>query len=301
MDAVPAWLELDEAPRSEPATWSAVARAVERRDRGELLARAELLGLAVAVVEEATGSAAIVESALGEAPARRDVRGLRVIDLSPLWAGPLCGDLLARAGADVIKVESTSRPDGARRGPPAFFDLLNGRKRSVALDFGSSEGAGLLRELVRRADIVIEASRPRALEQFGIAAADMVRSGGPRVWISITGHGRAANRIAFGDDAAAAGGLVVWRGTHPQFCADALGDPLTGLTAAYACLEAVARGGRWLLDISMSGVSAAYAGSTLPTPSGTAAAAPRARPVDAVAPALGADTAAVLAKLGIAR
>ena len=54
---------------------------------------------------------------LGDAPARPDVTGLLVVDLSALWAGPLCGGLLAGAGATVVKVESTHRPDGARRGP----------------------------------------------------------------------------------------------------------------------------------------------------------------------------------------
>ena len=141
-----------------------------------------------------------------------------VVDLSALWAGPLCGDLLARAGATVVKVESTQRPDGARRGPREFFDLLNGHKRSVALDLQSHDGVRVLHDLVRRADVVIEASRPRALAQLGVDGPDLVRAGGPRVWVSITGYGRsgdAANRVAFGDDAAAAGGLVVWRDGRP--------------------------------------------------------------------------------------
>ena len=89
--------------------------------------------------------------------------------------------------------------------------------------------------------MVIEASRPRALAQLGVNGPDLVRAGGPRVWVSITGYGRsgdAANRVAFGDDAAAAGGLVVWRDGVPLFCADAVADPLTGLTAADACLRA---------------------------------------------------------------
>ena len=105
----------------------------------------------------------------------------------------------------MIKVESPDRPDGARRGPAAFFDLLNGRKRSMALDFRQPDGATMLRALLGRADVVIEASRPRALEQLGIHAVDEVRNGGPQVWVSITGYGRrdAAARVAFGDDAAA--------------------------------------------------------------------------------------------------
>ena len=228
---------------------------------------APLLGLPVARLGEA-GPTGVAAEPLGGAPAR-EATGLLVVDLSALWAGPLCGDLLARAGATVVKVESHSRPDGARRGPAAFFDLLNWRKRSVALDLQRAEGTRLLHGLVQRADVVIEASRPRALAQLGISVRHLVERGGPQVWISITGYGRtgdAANRVGFGDDAAVAGGLVAWAGRTPMFCADAVADPLTGLTAANACLEALVRGGRWLLDVSMAGVSAGLAGPALAVP-----------------------------------
>ena len=302
MELVPAWLELDAAPASVPAVWSAVARHLLDRDPQLLLERAVLLGLPVARVGETRARSGLTRLALGDAPPRPDLTGLLVVDLSALWAGPLCGELLAGAGATVVKVESTQRPDGARRGPPAFFDLLNGHKRSVALDLKSPDGVRTLQELVRRADVVIEASRPRALAQLGLDGPAVVRAGGPQVWVSITGYGRsgdAANRVAFGDDAAAAGGLVVWSGEEPLFCADAVADPLTGLTAADACLEALESGGRWLLDVSMAAVSAGLAGPTLPAPEGLVVQPPRARPVEARAPGLGADTARVLAELGI--
>jgi crotonobetainyl-CoA:carnitine CoA-transferase CaiB-like acyl-CoA transferase len=260
-----------------------------------------LLGLAVARVGEAPERAGVVRSSLGDAP-RRGLAGLVVVDLSALWAGPLCGDLLARAGAAVMKVESTHRPDGARRGSRAFFDLLNGHKRSVALDLTSREGIRNLHQLVRRADIVIEASRPRALAQLGLDRTEVVRAGGPQVWVSITGYGlagAAGHRVAFGDDAAAAGGLVAWSGEGPLFCGDAVADPLSGVTAADACLAALESGGRWLLDVSMAAVSAGLTGPTVPAPQGIAVAPPRARPVEASAPELGADTALVLSEFGI--
>jgi CoA-transferase family III len=302
MEAVPAWLELDVMPVSAAATWSAVAAHLRDGDPAHLLARAQLLGLPVARVGESAGNPGVAPSPLGDAPPRTDATGLVVVDLSALWAGPLCGDLLARAGATVVKVESTQRPDGARRGPPEFFDLLNGRKRSVAVDWRSRDGVRVLRDLVHRADIVIEASRPRALAQLGLVGPDLVRAGGPRIWVSITGYGRsndAANRVAFGDDAAAAGGLVVWKDGVPLFCADAVADPLTGLTAADACLRALASGGRWLLDVSMAAASAALSGSTIAVPDGLNVVQPHARPVEAHAPALGADTSHVLTELGI--
>jgi hypothetical protein len=298
LESVPAWLELHEAPATTPATWSAVARGLAARDPSELMERAGLLGLPVARVGEAAGQAAVTRVALGSAPAR-DPANLLVADLSALWAGPLCGDLLAAAGAHVVKVESTARPDGARRGSAGFFDLLNGRKRSAAFDFRTERGAHTLREIVQRADVVIEASRPRALAQLGVDAEQVVRSGRTQVWVSITGYGRANERVAFGDDAAAAGGLVVWHEDAPMFCADAVADPLTGVTAARACLEALAGGGRWLLDVSMAGVCAALAGPTLPASHHLPVEPPRARPVTRPAPGLGADTSEVLAELGL--
>lgn len=299
-EAIPAWLELERAPANTPAAWSAVADAVATRDPAELVARAALLGLPVARVGEATGQSGVTRLSLGPAPAREPA-GLIVVDLSALWAGPLCGDLLAGTGATVIKVESPDRPDGARRGPAAFFDLLNGRKRSVALDFRRPDGATMLRALLGRADVVIEASRPRALEQLGIHAVDEVQNGGAQVWVSITGYGRrdGGTRAAFGDDAAAGGGLVVWHEGAPMFCADAVADPITGLAAANACLDALASGSRWLLDVSMAGVCAELAGPTLPTPPDIEVSPPRARPVARTAPELGADTAAVMDELGL--
>jgi hypothetical protein len=322
LDAVPAWLELDAPlPATPPALWSAVGDAVATTaDLGSLLERAELFGLPVARVGDVTGGAdggagsggsggdGVTRSHLGEAaPTSRGGEGVVVLDLSSLWAGPLCGDLLAGAGASVVKVESVTRPDGARRGPAAFFDLLNGRKRSVALDFTSRSDVEILGRLVQRADVVIEASRPRALEQLGLRAVDVVAGGGPRVWVSITGYGRRSGadgvgRVAFGDDAAAAGGLVVWHEGTPLFCADAVADPVSGLTAAAACLDALAAGGRWLLDVSMATVCARLAGPTVPVPEGSgpaAAAGPRARDAAAAAPKLGADTADVLGELGL--
>jgi crotonobetainyl-CoA:carnitine CoA-transferase CaiB-like acyl-CoA transferase len=226
----------------------------------------------------------------------RGAAGVRVVELSSLWAGPLCGSLLLAHGAEVIKVESSRRVDGARLGPPAFFDLLNGGKASVALDLTSDAGRRDLFRLLRSADVVIEGSRPRAIEQLGIDR----RTVGAPVWLSLTGHGReggARSRVAFGDDAAVAGGLVVWDDAGPCFCADAVADPLSGMVAAAAVLDALASGGRWLLDVAMAGVAAVHAGPTLPVPPGVDAAPPRARRAAAPARPLGADTAAVLATL----
>jgi hypothetical protein len=299
-DLIPAWLELSSPPTTEPAAWSAVHDAFARGEASSLLERARLLGLPVARLGE-VAAPGVVSTRLGDAPARSGPEDLLVIDLSSLWAGPLCGDLLARAGAQVVKVESLARPDGARRGPASFFDLLNGSKRSVALDFNDAGQRELLRRLVHSADVVIEASRPRALEQLGITAAETLVTG-PRLWISITAYGRrgqSGTRVGFGDDAAVAGGLVVWSDGRPAFCGDAIADPLTGLTAAVRGIELLQAGGRWLLDVAMTGVAASFAGPTTPIPEEMRPASPAARRPVQVAPAMGADTEAVLAELGL--
>ncbi|MCU0669054.1 MAG: CoA transferase [Myxococcota bacterium] len=300
--AVPAWLAVRRDDVSDP--WPFVAEVVRDRDVADLVARARLVGLAIAPVATPAPApapgAAFREIALDVA--RVPARGARplVVDLSALWAGPLCGQLLAAAGARVVKVESTRRPDGARFGPAAFFDLLNGDKQSVALDFADARDVDALRRLVAAADVVIESARPRALRQLGVDAEAIVAARAGLVWVSITGYGREDDGVAFGDDAAAAGGLAALAGRDddgPLFCGDAIADPLTGLYAAHAALAAWRRGGGVLLDVPLRDV-AAHALGAAPPPcearEDLPVAAPRVRPLRRRARSLGADTRAVL-------
>ena len=190
------------------------------------------------------------------AAAPRPLAGALVADFSALWAGPLCAHLLGLAGARVVKVETPWRPDGARLGDAAFYDLLHAGHRSVALDPGTSAGREAMAALADAADIVIEASRPRALARFGLDANAAAANG--TTWVSITAYGRAVDRIGFGDDVAAGSGLVaVDADGHPLFCGDAIADPLTGLTAAVLAARAHAGAGGALLDVATSGVVAA--------------------------------------------
>jgi hypothetical protein len=304
--AVPAWLEVA-GPDLDEDPWRTIASVVAGRPRELLEARATLLGLPVSGLpsEPPHGrgtppfdSLPVRASPFGpqaRAPADPPV----VIDLSSLWAGPLCGQLLQSAGARVIKVESTDRPDGARQGPATFFDLLNGGKQSVALELGTPEGLGALRRLIAASDVVIEASRPRAFAQLGVSAShELQAERGPAVWISITGHGRdgpAGDRVGFGDDAAVAGGLVVCDANGPCFCADAIADPITGIVAASATRIALHTGQRWLVDIAMARVAADLAGPTVDASAvDVMVAPPSARHVLERAAPLGRDTRAVL-------
>jgi crotonobetainyl-CoA:carnitine CoA-transferase CaiB-like acyl-CoA transferase len=193
----------------------------------------------------------------------------RVLELASLWAGPLCSHLLQCLGARVIKVESLSRPDGARSGPPAFYDLLNGGKRSVALDF-AADGIDRLKELLDWADIVIEGSRPRALRQLGVFAEDWVARRPGLTWVSITGYGRdepEGNWTAFGDDAGVAAGLSALMHTvtgQPLICGDAIADPLTGMHGALAALASHRSGGGRLLSLPLRDVVAHCVAHSLP-------------------------------------
>jgi hypothetical protein len=90
---------------------------------------------------------------------------------------------------------------------------------------------------------------------LGLPAEVVMADGAPRVWVRITGHGPAANAIAFGDDAAASGGLVAWDADGPVFAGDAIADPLTGIIAALVTFACLRSGGSWLADVSMTSVS----------------------------------------------
>jgi crotonobetainyl-CoA:carnitine CoA-transferase CaiB-like acyl-CoA transferase len=254
-------LELLPALLGEPAADLAqLERQVARRSTAELLEAGGLLGLAIAAdrVPAEPDAPFRIEPLGGSRAAASSVP--LVVDLSSLWAGPLAGSLLQGAGARVVKVESRRRPDGARNGPRDFFDLLNGGKSSVALDFRDDADLKRLHALVASADIVIEASRPRALLELGIEAEAEARRGA--VWVSITAHGRtgqAAQRIGFGDDAAVAGGLSAHMRSawgESLFAGDAIADPLTGITAALAAWASWLAGGGRLVSLALAEVTA---------------------------------------------
>jgi CoA-transferase family III len=240
---------------------NAAAALIATRPVAELIERGRMIGLAIGGLDEVAASPASAITATSSQRVSTD-RPL-VIDLSALWAGPLAAHLLWLSGAEVIKVESVNRPDSMRHGDPALFALLNHSKANVALDLRVAADRAALIALIRRADVVIEAARPRALLQLGIDAEALVREVPGLVWISITGHGavgEAANWIGFGDDAAVAGGLsAALRDVTGQvgFVGDAIGDPLTGIYAAKLGATSLAAGQGARHIVSMSGVVAA--------------------------------------------
>lgn len=290
--------------------WPAVASWLRDCSGVDLSERAGLLGVAAAPILETASTLPCLTDARP-----RSVQGLLVVDFSALWAGPLCAHLLGMAGARVIKVETPNRLDGARFGNRGFYDLLHEGHESVVLDPGTEMGREGMARLVAAADIVVEASRPRALARFGLDANAAVAAG--TTWVSITARGRDCNAVGFGDDVAASSGLVAQDAFgSPMFVGDAAADPLTGLTAAVRAMTAPPAGAGYLWDVSMSDVVASTLGSRdelspvtfrrgdhwmVAAESGDVEiAAPGRRPgKPAPAPAPGRDTGRVLQELGM--
>jgi len=289
--AVPAVLQVDDAPKEPDDPWGALTVWAAARLTGEIVERTGLLDIPAAALGEAAAAPPRIRPISSPAPVP-GLAGLLVADLSSMWAGPLCGHLLARAGATVVKVESPRRPDGTRTGDRAFFDWINGEKLSYCIDFDSQ--ADQLRQLLMVADVVIEGSRPAALARRRLGPDHLAPRDG-RIWLRITGYDDDSGRPAFGDDAAVAGGLVGTGVDGPVFCGDAIADPLTGLEATRAVTDSLHRGGGELIQVAMSAVAANYAELPTTEPVSAHPAPPPRRPhVTKPGPETGADNDTVL-------
>ncbi len=125
------------------------------------------------------------------------LRGLKVLDLSRVLAGPLCAQILADHGAEVIKVEPPEGDETRRLGPPfdeqglaAYFRGLNRNKRAIALDLAIDAGREVLLRLIERADVLIENFLPGAMEKWGLGYKEALAARFPRlVYCRITGFG----------------------------------------------------------------------------------------------------------------
>ncbi|WP_264992237.1 CoA transferase, partial [Mycobacterium montefiorense] len=124
--AVAALLEVDESP-VDP--WPMLQRWAPTRFVSAITERTSLLDIPAAGLGEVAEAPPRIQQISTRAGPRR-IADLLVADLSSMWAGPLCGQLLARAGATVVKVESPRRPDGTRGDNREFFDWINGEKLS---------------------------------------------------------------------------------------------------------------------------------------------------------------------------
>ncbi len=125
------------------------------------------------------------------------LKGVRVLDLSRVLAGPYCTMMLGDLGADIIKVEAPGLGDDTRHwGPPfaqggesAYFLCVNRNKRSLTLNLKSDQGQHILRELVRQSDILVENFRVDTLDKWGLGykALQIIHPG--LIYCTITGYG----------------------------------------------------------------------------------------------------------------
>ncbi len=190
------------------------------------------------------------------------LNGTKVLDLSRILAGPWCSQLLADLGAEVIKVERRGTGDDTREwGPPfvqsadgkrgdsAYFLGTNRGKKSITIDIGTPAGQGLVRSLVRNADVVIENYKFGDMKRYGLDYESLAAINPRIVYCSITGFGQTGpyrERAGYDFMIQAMGGLMSVTGERdelpgggPQKCGVPIADMMTGMYAAVAIVAAL--------------------------------------------------------------
>jgi formyl-CoA transferase len=179
--------------------------------------------------------------------------GLLVVDFTRVVAGPACTQTLADFGAEVIKIENPDGGDDTRHyehadlaGESAAFVSLNRNKRGIALDLTKPEGCDVARELIARADVVVENFSSGVMKKYGIDYASVAPSNPRLVYCSISAYGRkgpSASRPGFDPITQAESGFMSLNGFPdgpPVRTGPPAVDLLTGMSACNAILLALA-------------------------------------------------------------
>ena len=186
------------------------------------------------------------------------LHGLRVLDLSQVYAGPICSAILCYLGAEVIKIESTVRMDAVRNilvadndgrddywNRAASFIFRNAGKRSFALNLNREEGLTLFKRLVPLSDVVVESFTPRVLRNFGLDYPVLYQLKPDIIMISLSGYGQRgpwSQYGAYGTGLEAASGICSitgYRNGPPMRTGISFTDPIAGLLGAGAVLMAL--------------------------------------------------------------
>jgi formyl-CoA transferase len=178
------------------------------------------------------------------------LKDLRVLELGTLLAGPFCGQLLGDMGAEVIKIEPPGQGDPMRvwgrqaAGEPSlWWPVIARNKKAITLDLRQAQGQQLLKELVAKADFLLENFRPGTLEKWGLGWEQLSAVNPRLVMIRVSGFGQTgpyAHRAGFGAIGEAMGGLRYVVGdpsTPPSRMGISIGD---SLAATFACVGALA-------------------------------------------------------------
>ena len=229
---------------------------------------------------------------LGASP----LEGIRILDLSRVWAGPLAGRVMADLGADVIQIEA---PDsrGGRETPPGLgpishlfpddevgerpwnrigsLNKLGRNKRSLTLDLKKEEARKIFKQLVSEADIVLENFRPHVMPQLGLGFDQLLALNHSLIYTTISGYGATgpdADRAALGPVIEAESGaafLLGYPDSGPYRSGVAWADPMAGLHAVAATLTALQERSRdtnpmgRYVEVSMLESTLAVLGETL--------------------------------------
>jgi CoA:oxalate CoA-transferase len=192
--------------------------------------------------------------------------GLRVLDFTRVYSGPYATLLLSDMGAEVVKVEHPSGGDDSRGfgpfigGRSGYFETLNRGKKSLAIDYRSSAGQTILRDLSRDFDILVENFRVGQMASYGLDYTSIAAMNPSIVYASLSGYGQFGihhERGSYDIVAQAMSGLMSLTGLPelPMKTGPALGDAISGLTLAVAVLGALFRRERTgqgaRIDISM--------------------------------------------------
>ena len=208
------------------------------------------------------------------------LEGVRVVDLTWVWAGTYCAMNLAHLGAEVIHIESEKRPDLYRRtttsvagDPPdlnrsGMFNQWNQGKKGVAMDLRSPQGIEIVKDFVRVSDVVTQNFATGVMERLGLGY-DVLREINPRIILaSISGYGQSGpyrDYIGYGPAASALTGTsdtTGYVGGGPEEVGVSMPDPNAGITGALAIVSALERrdetGVGDHLDVTLFEASAAY-------------------------------------------
>ena len=179
------------------------------------------------------------------------LKGVRILDLTRVLAGPFCTMLLADMGAEVIKIEEPGKGDDTRTYPPflegvsAYFCNMNRNKLSITLDLKKPEAKAVFKEMAKNVDVVIENYKPGTMTKLGLDY-DVLKEINPRlIFASISGFGQYGpyrERPGYDIIGQAMGGLMSvsgWPDSPPTRSGTAMGDVLAGLNCCIGILAAM--------------------------------------------------------------
>ena len=181
----------------------------------------------------------------------KPLKGLKVLEMGQLLAGPFCGSLLAGFGAEVIKIEKTKTGDPLRvwrklhKGTSLWWLSMARNKKSVTLDMNSEKGQEIARKLAAKVDIVVENFKPGTMEKWGMGYEDLKAVNPGVIMVRVSGYGQTgpyAKRPGYANVAEGVGGIRYTSGypdRPPVRAGISLGDTLAGLHAALGALTAV--------------------------------------------------------------